>query len=96
MTELFDVVRDMLMVAVTVLLPLLLAGVAGAVVGGLAVMWLGLQDQGLAAMIRGVAVVLALVATGAAAFDGAVAQTADAWSHVARLGQGSLSTDDGG
>jgi type III secretory pathway component EscS len=93
MTELFDVVRDMLAVAVTVLLPLLLAGVAGAVVGGLAVLWLGLQDQALAAMIRGVAVVAALAFTAAAAFDGAVEQTTVAWGHVSRLGQDGLASD---
>lgn len=87
MIELFDVVRDLLALAVTVLVPLVLAGLAGAVVGGLAVMWLGLQDQAISAMIRGIAVVLALVFTGVAAFDGAVEHTTAAWSHVAALGQ---------
>ncbi len=93
MNELFDIVRDLLALAVTVLLPLVLAGLAGAVVGGLAAMWLGLQDQALATMIRGVAVVVAVVFTGVAAFDGAVEQTSVAWSHVAALGQRGVTVD---
>ncbi|MBV1858779.1 MAG: flagellar biosynthetic protein FliQ [Nannocystaceae bacterium] len=93
MTELFDIVRDMLMVAVTVLLPLLLAGVAGAVIGGLVVVWLGLQDQGLATMIRGVCVLAALAFTGAAAFEGAVEETASAWAYVEGLGRDGVALD---
>ena len=96
MTELFDLVRDMLMLAVTVLLPLVLAGAAGAVVGGLVVMWLGLQDQGLATMIRGLGVVLAVALTGAAAFDGAVQQTSAAWEHVEDIGRDGVAMDGDG
>ncbi len=96
MTELFDLVRDMLMLAVTVLLPLVLAGAAGAVVGGLVVLWLGLQDQSLATMIRGIGVVLALVFTGAAAFDGAVEQTIAAWAHVEDIGRSGVAMDGDG
>ncbi|MCR9162209.1 MAG: hypothetical protein ACE37F_29135 [Nannocystaceae bacterium] len=96
MTELFDIVRDMLMLAVTVLLPLVLAGAAGALVGGLVVMWLGLQDQGLATMIRGLGVVLALVLTGAAAFDGAVQETSTAWQHVEDIGREGVAMDGDG
>lgn len=96
MTELFDIVRDMLMLAVTVLLPLVVAGVAGAVVGGLVVLWLGLQDQGLATMIRGLSVLAALAFTGAAAFDGAVDQTASAWGHVEGLGRNGVALDPDG
>lgn len=96
MTELFDLVRDMLMLAVTVLLPLVLAGAAGAVVGGLVVMWLGLQDQGLATMIRGLGVVLAVALTGAAAFDGAVEQTSAAWEHVEDIGRHGVAMDGDG
>jgi len=96
MTELFDIVRDMLLLAVTVLLPLVLAGAAGAVLGGLVVMWLGLQDQALATMIRGIGVVVALVFTGAAAFDGAVEQTSEAWLHVEDLGRRGVAMDGDG
>lgn len=96
MTELFDIVRDMLMLAVTVLLPLVLAGAAGAVVGGLVVMWLGLQDQGVATMVRGIAVVVALVFTGAAAFDGAVERTGVAWAHVEDIGRDGVAMDGDG
>ncbi len=96
MTELFDLVRDMLMLAVTVLLPLVLAGAAGAVVGGLVVMWLGLQDQGLATMIRGLGVVLAVALTGAAAFDGAVEHTSEAWEHVEDIGRHGVAMDRDG
>ena len=96
MTELFDIVQDMLLMAVTVLLPLVLAGAAGAVVGGLVVMWLGLQDQGLAAMIRGIAVLAAVAVTGAAAFDGAAQQTSEAWQHVERIGDRGVALDHDG
>ena len=96
MTELLDLVRDMLMLAVTVLLPLVLAGAAGAVVGGVVVMWLGLQAQGWATMIRGIGVVVALVFTGAAAFDGAVERTRAVWFHVEDIGRNGVAKDDDG
>ncbi len=96
MNEVFDIVREMLLLAVTVLLPLVLAGVAGAVIGGLVVVWLGLQDPGLAAMIRGLSVLGALAFTGAAAFEGAVDQTAAAWGHVEGIGRDGVATNADG
>ncbi len=96
MTELFDLVRDMLLLAVTLLVPLVLAAAAGAVVGGLAVVYLGLQDQTLAAMVRGAAVVLAIVATGAAGFDHVAEFTRDSWSSLARVGQDGVAVGSNG
>lgn len=96
MTELFDIVRDMLLLAATFLLPLVLAAAAGAVVGGLAVMLLGLQDQQLAGMIRGIAVVLAVLATGAAGFDEAVSLTRSSWGQFDDLGSGGVAMDADG
>lgn len=87
MTELFDLVREMLMLAVTLIVPLALAAAAGAVVGGLAIMGLGLQDQAVAGLLRAAAVVLAVGATGAAGFDQAVSLTRTSWEHIERVGQ---------
>lgn len=95
MSGLFELVADMLLLGVSVLLPLVLAGAAGAVVGGLVTTWVGLGDQGIAVMIRGVCVVVALVFTGSAAFDGAVERTSTAWEQLEAIGRDGVAMDDG-
>ena len=87
MNELFDLVREALMLAVTLVLPLALAALAGAVVGGLVVVVLGLQDQNIAALVRAASVVVTLILVGGALRDEVVGFTTDQWSTLAARGQ---------
>jgi type III secretory pathway component EscS len=87
MNELFDLVREALMLAVTLVLPLALAALAGAVVGGLVVVLLGLQDQSIVSLVRAVSVVVTLLLVGGALRNEVVGFTADQWSTLAARGQ---------
>lgn len=96
MTELFDLVAEALMLAVTLVLPLALAALAGAVVGGLVVVLLGLQEQSIASLIRAGSVVVALLLVGGALRDQLVGFTATQWSTLAARGQPSPEVDGSG
>lgn len=87
MTELFDLVREMLVLAVVLVLPLAAAGVAGGIVGGLLVALTGLQDQTVATLVRAASVVLALFVSGAVLRDEVQTFASDTWAGLADLGR---------
>ncbi len=87
MIELLDLVRDMFVLAVTLVVPLAAAGVVGGLLGGLFVSYIGLQDQSIAALVRAASVVVALVVTGASMHSRAQAFASEAWSTLPALGQ---------
>jgi type III secretory pathway component EscS len=87
MTDLFDLVREMLVLAVVLVLPLAAAALAGGVVGGLVVALTGLQDQAVAGLVRAASVVLALFVTGAAMQDDVRSFASNAWAGLADLGR---------
>ena len=88
MTELFDLVREMLVLAIYLVLPLAAAGLVGGVVGGLVVGLIGLQDQTTAMLVRAASVVLALFVTGAAMRTEVETFATHTWAGLADLGQG--------
>lgn len=85
MTELVDMVAEALGLAVTVVLPLALAGLAGGVVGGLLAALVGLQDQTVALLVRAAAVVVAIVLAGELLVDRVQSFTAQSWSRLAAV-----------
>jgi type III secretory pathway component EscS len=88
MTELFDLVREMLVLAVYLVLPLAAAGLVGGIVGGLLVGLIGLQDQTTAMLVRAASVVLVLFVTGAAMRAEVETFATEAWAGLADLGRG--------
>jgi type III secretory pathway component EscS len=87
MTDLFDLVREMLALAVFLVLPLAAAALAGGIVGGLVVALTGLQDQTIAGIVRAASVVLALFVSGAAMHDEVRSFASDTWSGLAAMGR---------
>lgn len=97
MIELLDLVRDMFVLAVSLVVPLAAAGVVGGLLGGLFVSYIGLQDQSIAALVRAASVVVALVVTGASMHGRAQEFASEAWSTLPALGRpaASLTAADG-
>lgn len=87
MTDLFDLVREMLALAVFLVLPLAAAALAGGIVGGLVVALTGLQDQTIAGIVRAASVVLALFVSGVAMHDEVRTFASDTWSGLAAMGR---------
>lgn len=86
MNELADVVMHALGLAVTVVVPLALAALAGGVVGGLAATLVGLQDQTVALLFRAASVVVALVLAGGLMAQRVQDYTRESWTGLAALG----------
>ncbi len=82
-----ELVWEMMTLTLTLLVPLVLAGLAGGIVGGLFVGYVGLQDQAIAAMIRAASVIVAVVITGSAMYASVQEFTATAWAQIATIGQ---------
>lgn len=87
MTDLFDLVREMLTLAVFLVLPLAAAALGGGIVGGLLVALTGLQDQAVATLVRAASVVLALFVTGAAMHDEVRSFASAAWAGLPEIGR---------
>jgi type III secretory pathway component EscS len=87
MIDLLDLVREMLVLAVMLVLPLAAAALAGGIVGGLVVALTGLQDQTVAGLVRAASVVLALFVTGAAMHDHVRSFAASAWTELGEMGR---------
>ena len=87
MTDLFDLVREMLVLAVFLVLPLAAAALVGGVVGGLVVALTGLQDQTVATLVRAASVVLALFVTGTAMHDEVRSFASTVWADLPEIGR---------
>ncbi len=90
MTEdaLLELVRTGLWWSVTALVPVVLSCCAAAAVFGLLAYRLGLSDGAVSAVVRAVAVAVALYVVGGEIVEGSVALTERAWGALAAAGQG--------
>ena len=86
MTDVLDLARDGLVLAIALILPFVAAAVAGSVVAGLLTQLTGLQDQSVAALARAAAVLVGLWLVAASLGDQMIAFTGDAWSGLAAIG----------
>ncbi|MEM7159787.1 MAG: hypothetical protein AAF799_43505 [Myxococcota bacterium] len=86
MTDLPGLVLEGLGLAVTVVLPLLLAGVLGSLVAGWLAARIGLSDPVAAGVLRGLAVLGALAFVVGDWAETAQTMTADTWSRLSAVG----------
>lgn len=87
MTDLAALVQEGLGVAVMAVVPLLLAGLGGSVVAGWLAARVGLADPVATGVLRGLAVLGALVLVAENLAAQAQAQAEQAWSRLAEVGR---------
>lgn len=87
MSELGTLVQEGLGQAMLAVLPLLLAGLLGSALAGWLAVRMGLQDPVMAAVLRGLAVLGALVMIANELGDDARRLASDAWSELAAVGR---------
>lgn len=87
MTDLAALVQEGLGAALMAMVPLLVAGLAGSVVAGWLAVRMGLTDPVAAGVLRGAAVLAALVLCVDDLTEQAQALTARAWSELAAVGR---------
>lgn len=87
MSELGPLVQEALGRAIVAVVPLLLAALGGGAIAGWLAGRLGLQDPVTAGVLRGLAVLAALVLVAEGLADGACTLAADAWSELPAVGR---------
>jgi len=87
MNGLLDLVRDGLMVAVTLGLPLLGVGLVAGMLAGWLAQLTGISDPGVGAALRAAAIVGALWASGGLIAERVTELADDAWGRIGALGR---------
>lgn len=87
MSELGPLVQEGLGLAVTAVVPLVLAGLVGSAVAGWLAVRMGLQDPVMTGVLRGLAVLAALVTTADELGDEARRLATETWGELAAAGR---------